>query len=240
MTTAVDNEQDQELSPDLLAQDVPMSEAAPDADADFNATPPPLPELKDEHGKAVPYIVDLMLGRNGIQKQFYDEKDQQTGEKTGKKGVYFTIDLLTKAVAPADGREMDLAFFNQFLQPAQRPTTFVKKGKGLSEFVHIAKIAGLDPSAYTTVGELAQDLGKVLREKQKVQALAYTQWQWWSKEESWTTGKGEAKKGKVVRYGMTNADTKREDGSYSGDVLHKSTGETIRGRATIIKLEPLA
>lgn len=237
---AVAQAEDQ-VTPNLADLDVPMSEAAPDPEADFNAAPPPLPELFNEAGKQVPYVIDLMLGKNGIKKETYDRKDSD-GNKTGEKGVYFTADVLGKAIAAEDGREIDLLFFNHFLQPAGRWTSFVKKGKGLSEIAHLAKIAGLDITAYETVGEMAKDLEAALRVKgeNRVQALAYIQWQWYSKEQEFTTSRGEVKKGQVVRRNMRQADESYDNGLFNHVIVHPGTGETLRARATIIRIEPLS
>jgi hypothetical protein len=238
MSRAVQDAEDQ--VPNLADLDVPMTDAAPDPDGDYNAAPPPLPELYDETGKQVPYVVDLILGKDGIKKETFDQKDDD-GNKTGSKGVYFTADVMGKAIAAKDGREIDLAFFDTFLRPPQRWTSFTRKSKPMSEIAHLGKVAGLDLTDYETVGEMAQDLNTTLRQKGelRIQALAFIQWQWYSKETEYTTKSGDTKKGQVVRRNMKQADAQFDDGTYDAVITHKETGETLRARAVITRIEPL-
>src|ERR1041384_818278 len=134
--------EEQDVAPNLDGMDVPMNEAAPDPDGDYNATPPPLPELYDEAGRQVPYIVTLGVGPKKLRKDpVYEYVD---GQKTNNVlGVRHKLDLLCKVVGPFDQRQIDLAGFNTFLRPPVRSfdgltnplTDKPKKGKPQSDLV---------------------------------------------------------------------------------------------------------
>lgn len=234
-----------DVAPDISDLDVPMSASVPEPDGDFNRQPPPLPELFDPENpkRAVPYIVDIRLGRNGIKKEAYDVKNN--GVATGEKAAYYTADVLCRAVAVADGRDFEFGRFNALIAPDSRYSSFVQQGKPMSDLVHLAQIAGLNINPapvgpYGTVGELVADLNTVLakRDADVIQAKAYIQWQWWSKLTTFTRKNGEQKTGKTVRYGMAQAD-RNSDGAPMAAFVHKDTGETLIAKAVIVKLETL-
>jgi hypothetical protein len=228
-------------APNLNELDVPISETAPNPTANFNDAPPPLPELYDEAGrKQIPYIVQLMLGSNGIKKETYDVKDDN-GDKTGEVKAYFTADILAKVIEPFDQRELNLARFDSFLRPAQRWTSFVPASKEISEIGHLAQLVGLNVNDYQTVGQMVPDLVTALKSRGEnaVQVKAFIQWQWYDKDHTYVTNSGKEVKGAVVKRGMRQADEVGPDGYPNPVITNPATGNQIRARATITRLEPL-
>lgn len=237
MSTVVD-----ETTPNLSNLDVPVSDTVQNADGDFNAEPPALPELFTEKGEKVGYIVNLSC-TNGISKETYNVKEN--GVETGDKAAYYTADLFCRVIGAADGRELDINQYNTFIRPARSYTSFLRKGKEMSEIAHLAKLAGLDLNNYAgqAMGEaLIPDLKEKLAQKgvNAVQAIAIGQWQWYDKDAQFTVQRtGEQKTGKVVRYNMKNADTKRPDGAYDPTIINTETGNKLKARFVITQLLPL-
>lgn len=238
---------DQDEAVDLAGMDIPLTEDDKDMSASQNVEPDPLPELYDDNGKQVPYIAELSLGKEGSKKG--PTHAWENGKKTERvTGVYFKVDVLAKVIGVSDGRELDLNKYDVFQRAPRRSrktlenpaSSFTNEDKKFSDIIAIARAAGIVTSDFGAMGEIVDELTRLLSKKtDRVQVLLFNQWQFYSKLVETPRQDGSTYKGKVVVYGMKNAQ-KNEAGLFLPVYNYAPTSEKIKARSFITKLAPLA
>lgn len=232
-----------------LIEEAPLSEQG-DPDGDFNARPAPVPEGQK-------YIVNLGLGRNGIERIAYASDKENSPEV--KDRAFYKLDCLAQFDSTEQG-DQDLAFFQRSAKvlgsDGRDLTSWIPKGKTLTGILHVAKLVGITPADFSDEGTPKEQnkafytaLEQTLRTKPAKQALATRiQWQWSMKVEGVTDYKGRDVKYKTVLYGMSKAN-KNADGTAdpvqyfdtAGKLVTKGTQGAIAvtAAAVILEIQPL-